>query len=102
MKHIYALVLKLEVIKGREKSVFSFIKVSSRYWLTGFTPVHKPGSIHHIIVAGCNKRPPKTKHNVWNCGVNGNPVLEPTYPSFVVGKNNFHSLISKIKIVDLL
>ena len=42
------------------------------------------GSVHHMIVAGCHEPPPKTKHNVWNCGSNGNPVLEPNYPSFVV------------------
>ena len=40
-----------------------------------------------MIVAGCNKRPPKTKRNVWNCGNKGNPVLEPGYPSFVTCSN---------------
>ena len=40
-----------------------------------------------MIVAGCNKRPPKTKNNVWNCGNKGNPVLEPGYPSFVTCAN---------------
>ena len=43
-----------------------------------------PGSLHHLIVAGCNKKPPRTKHNVWNCGTAGNPVLEPSFDSFVV------------------
>ena len=54
------------------------------YWLIGFTPVAPPGSLHHIIVAGCSEKPPRTEHNVWNCGVGGNPVLEPGFESFVV------------------
>ena len=57
---------------------------AGRFWLTGFTPVGRPGSLHHIIVAGCSQKPPSTKHNVWNCGAGGNPVLEPGYDSFVV------------------
>ena len=31
-----------------------------------------------------SKKVLRTKHNVWNCGSNGNPILEPGYPSFVV------------------
>ena len=53
------------------------------YWLTGFKPVGRPGSLHHIIVAACSEKPPATTHNVWNCGAGGNPVLQPGYDSFV-------------------
>ena len=104
MKLICVLVLKLEVTKGtKEVSQLIIHKRCTlhRYWLTGFTPVYKPGSIHHIIVAGCNKRPPRTKHNVWNCGVNGNPVLEPTYPSFVVSRDQYKLRDNKDKVCRL-
>ena len=63
---------------------------AGRFWLTGFTPVGRPGSLHHIIVAGCSRKPPSTKHNVWNCGAGGNPVLEPGYDSFVVTLYTIH------------
>ena len=60
------------------------IEIYLRFWITGFNPKMVPGTVHHMAVAGCSERPPRTDHNVWNCGANGNPVLEPQYPSFVV------------------
>ena len=65
---------------------------AGRFWLTGFSPVSVPGSLHHLIVAGCSERPPRTKHNVWNCGTAGNPVLEPSFDSFVVRSTHYHCL----------
>ena len=63
---------------------FYHIEIHIRFWITGFNPKMIPGTVHHMAVAGCSERPPATDHNVWNCGANGNPVLEPQYPSFVV------------------
>ena len=59
-----------------------------RFWITGFHPQLVPGTVHHMAVAGCSMKPPNTNQNVWNCGANGNPVLEPQYPSFVVEHTN--------------
>ena len=43
------------------------IEIYLRFWITGFNPKMVPGTVHHMAVAGCSERPPRTDHNVWNC-----------------------------------
>ena len=74
------------MLKLSLKNIFT---TAPRFWITGFTPVSVPGTVHHMAVAGCSSRPPSSPNNVWNCGANGNPVLEPQYPSFVVTQTTF-------------
>ena len=38
------------------------------------------GTVHHMAVVGCGARM-ETPRNLWNCGANGKPALEPGYPS---------------------
>ena len=38
------------------------------------------GTVHHMAVVGCGTRM-ETPRNLWNCGANGEPVLEPGYPA---------------------
>ncbi|XP_023320564.1 peptidylglycine alpha-hydroxylating monooxygenase isoform X2 [Eurytemora carolleeae] len=57
------------------------IGTKGRYWVRGFKPVVIPGTMHHMAVVGCSRYPPVTPANVWNCGSNGNPVLEPGFPA---------------------
>ena len=38
------------------------------------------GTVHHMAVVGCGARM-ETPRNLWNCGANGEPALEPGYPS---------------------
>jgi len=36
--------------------------------------------VHHMAVVGCGARM-ETPRNLWNCGANGEPALQPGYPS---------------------
>ena len=38
------------------------------------------GTVHHLAVVGCASRL-ETPRNLWNCGANGQPALEPGYPA---------------------
>ena len=101
---LYKVYLCTGVEVGAEKS----------YWVTGFSPsmvkiTEKPsfpsspnihqveGTVHHMAVVGCGVRM-ETPRNLWNCGANGEPALQPGYPALTpchseVPNANFFSQI---------
>ena len=52
----------------------------SAFWVRGFEPRASMRNVHHMALAGCKDKPDKTRFNIWNCGANGNPILDENYP----------------------
>ena len=64
------------------------------------------GTVHHLAVVGCASRL-ETPRNLWNCGANGNPALEPGYPALTpchseVGERHTHTCKRKQILTGLL
>ena len=64
------------------------------------------GTVHHLAVVGCASRL-ETPRNLWNCGANGNPALEPGYPALTpchseVGERHTHTCKWKQILTGLL
>lgn len=70
------------------------VGAENRYWVSGFSPLVTPGTVHHMGVTFCSERPVVAQSSLaWNCGEGDNPVMEPGLPFSNECKNSRNTYV---------
>ena len=87
---IYPVVMPLVMPSINEVYLCTTVDVSqgnTSFWIRGFEPRVDSGTVHHMILAGCNQNPrnERATKNIWNCGgQNADMVVDNSYPRGLV------------------